>query len=425
MSAANLLKKQFGRLALTTACTIGIMTLSINPLFAGDREKAKFIHDRIAGVPPDNSTLADMTADITGGNIDAAVATAMANKNFLNVTVKNMVIPWTNKNQTVFAPLNDAAATIIGYVRDGYDFRGILSDNRLYVGEDPALTSFPYQTDNNVHYERMEYLDLNLRDVLSEKTQTDSTYLGLPVAAVAGVTTTRQSAKEFFYLGTNRAMFRFTMMNYLCSDLEQIMDITRTNDRIRQDVSRGPGGDSSVFLNNCIGCHAGMDGMAGAYAYYDWIMPNTNSDGEPDQASGHEIYYETPQTYDLEGTPVTSRVVKKYRHNLNNFIYGYVSTDDSWKNYWRTGVNAKLQWASNAPQAPSTGSGAAALGQELANTGAFARCQAVKVYRTVCHNDPDETTLQSLVTSFIGSTYDMRNVFTESVKDCMNKNPNL
>ena len=66
------------------------------------------------------------------------------------------------------------------------------------------------------------------------------------------------------------------------------------------------------------------------------------------------------------------------------------------------------------------------MGMELANTGAFARCQAVKVYRTVCHADPDESTLaNTLVPSFAGSNYNMRTLFVESVKDCMTKNPNL
>ena len=65
-------------------------------------------------------------------------------------------------------------------------------------------------------------------------------------------------------------MFRFTLLNHLCMDLEQVHDTSITPDHIRQDVSRSPGGDSRVFLNNCIGCHAGMDPLAQAYAYYNY-----------------------------------------------------------------------------------------------------------------------------------------------------------
>jgi hypothetical protein len=88
--------------------------------------------------------------------------------------------------------------------------------------------------------------------------------------ATAGVMTTRAAARAFFIDGTNRAMFRFTMLNHFCNDMEQVLDTTRSPDRIRQDVSRSPGGDSRVFLNNCVGCHSGMDPLAQAFAYYDY-----------------------------------------------------------------------------------------------------------------------------------------------------------
>ena len=65
-------------------------------------------------------------------------------------------------------------------------------------------------------------------------------------------------------------MWRFTAINFLCRDMEQLNDITRPADRIRQDVSRSPGGDSRIFHNTCVGCHSGMDPMAGAFAYYEW-----------------------------------------------------------------------------------------------------------------------------------------------------------
>ena len=65
-------------------------------------------------------------------------------------------------------------------------------------------------------------------------------------------------------------MFRFTMLNHMCRDMEQVHDTSRAPDRIRQDVSRSPGGDARVFLNGCIGCHSGMDPMAQAFAYYNF-----------------------------------------------------------------------------------------------------------------------------------------------------------
>ena len=427
MSIVNLLNKQTGRVALAAASAICVFSLAINTASAGDREKAKFIHDRIAGVAPSNAVLTSMTADITGGNVDAAVDTAMNNINFLNVTVKNMVIPWTNKEETVFFPFNDAAATIAGYIRDGRDFRGILFDDRIYTvnGASPG-----YSPSNNDHYINAEHQNINLRTAL--QTNTQSTVTSYPPEAIAGVMTTRASARAFFYAGTNRAMFRSTMLNYLCTDMEQVKDITRTNDYIRQDVTRGPGGDSDVFLNNCIGCHAGMDGMGGAFAYHQWGPAVFDPDADPEPQS--MTYVTTPALYDIDGVTIdtATRVVHKYRQNPTNFKFGYVPADNNWVNYWRTGVNAKLGWGkdaaltpTNVPQAPIRGNTAAELGRELANTEAFARCQVTKVYRHVCHSDPSESDLQTITGSFTASTYNMQTVYRESVKVCMGTNPNL
>ena len=424
MSIANLLNKQMGRFALAATTSICVFTLAISSASAGDRERAKYIHDRIAGVAPSNAILANMTSDITGGNVDTAIDTAMQNPNFLNVTVKNMVIPWTNKDETVFFPFNDAAATIIGYVRDGIDFRGILSDDIIYTVNNPSGITLPgYSTANNNHYAQAEHQNVDLRAQLQSGVQSNVT--GYPAEAVAGVMTTRASARAFFYAGTNRAMLRYTMLNYMCTDMEQIKDVTRPPDYVHQDVTRSPGGDSDVYLNNCVGCHAGMDGLGGAFAYHQWgpAIFDANLDPEPQSMT----YITTPVIYNIDGVAITSptRVAHKFRQNPTNFEFGRIATDNSWKNYWRTGINAKLGWSNNTPQATVSGAAAAALGAELANTTAFARCQVIKVYRHVCHNDPSEASLTTITASFTTDNYNMQTVFRESVKVCMNANPNL
>ena len=439
MTIATMLRTAPAKTAIAATIALGLSLGFLNSSYAGAREQARRIHDRLTGTPPSNAVLNTMTACINGdtttcaaGGGDTGISSdgkvvaaylAMQNPNFLNVVVKNMVMPWTNKDQTVFAPLNDAAATIIGLIRDGAtkDFRQVLYGDIIYTGNDGSLPS--YSNSNNNHYIQMEHRNLNLRTVLQAQQQT--TVTNHPLAAVAGVLTTRQSARAFFYAGTNRAMFRFTMMNYLCTDLEPIKDITRTPDRIHQDVSRSPGGDSSIFLNNCIGCHAGMDGMVGAFAYYNWGPAVFDPTADPETQS--MTYVQAPISYTLSGVPFTTRVVPKYRQNFANFPYGYVTTDDSWINYWRTGPNAKLGWLGNSPQKPSTynpsdtsmGS-AAQLGKELADSEAFARCQVIKVYRQVCFNDPDESTLTSIVGDFKTNNYNMLTVFSDAAINCSN-----
>ena len=137
--------------------------------------------------------------------------------------------------------------------------------------------------------------------------------------------TSRAAAQAFFVAGTNRAMFRYTLMNHLCTDLEQVQDPTRPPDRIRQDVSRSPGGDSRLFLNNCIACHSGMDPMTQAFAYYDY-----------DETAGRMLY-----------TPGVVR--PKYFNNKDTFPAGFSTPDDYWDNYWRKGSNSLLGWDGSLP----------------------------------------------------------------------------
>ncbi len=251
------------RTLLATCVLLGVTDAAL----AGDREQAKRLHDRLAGVPPSATVLDAMQADISGGDPVAAAYQAMDNSAFYNVTLKNFVTPWTNRDQTVFAPLNDYTATVIGMVRDDVDFRKVLYDDILYVGAG-NLGLPAYAMTNNDHYEALEQQGIDLKTNLVAATQSAKT--DLPAAATAGIMTTRAAAEAFFVAGTNRAMLRFTLMNHLCNDLEQLKDTTRSPDRIRQDVSRSPGGDSRIYLNSCLGCHAGMDPLAQAYAYYNY-----------------------------------------------------------------------------------------------------------------------------------------------------------
>lgn len=390
-------------LAAIFACQVGIAG-------AGPREQAKRIHDRIAGVPPSAVVLDDMASDIQSGSALNAAYTAMEDSAFFDVTLKNMVAPWTNEAMSKFVPLNDYSATVIGLVRDSEDFRKVLFDDVLYIA-DPSLGLPGYSTSNNDHYEALENAGMSLKDNLVRVNQ--STYNGLPSPATAGVITSRAAARAFFSAGTNRAMFRFTLLNHMCNDLEQVADVTLPPDRIRQDVSRSPGGDSRVFLNSCVGCHSGMDPMTQAFAYYDYEYdPNT----DPDGTLGRLVYNTTNDIDPATGT----RVQAKYHINATTFEYGYVTPDDHWDNYWRSGANRSLGWDQALP---GSGTGAKSLGQEFAHSEAFAECQVTKVFKNVCLRSPsnsaDRAQLTSMVNSFRSHGFDLKQVFAESAVYCM------
>ena len=372
--------------------------------FAGPREQAKRMHDRLTGVPPTETKLQEMVDEIVlNSDPLAAAMLAVEHPDFYNVTLKNWVSPWTNEERTVFVPLNDYSATVVGMVRDDVDFREILSGDIIYTG--PA--SLPaYSNSNNDHYEAMENQGLNLKDVLVQQTQSSVT--GLPAAATAGVITTRAAARAFFIDGTNRAMFSFTMLNHLCRDLEMIKDPTRPADRVRQDASRSPGGDSRVWFNNCLGCHAGMEPLAEAYAYFDYTYPEGNEDGG-------QLNYIGPGS-----SAYSPGVVQpKYLINSNNFKDGYITVDDSWINYWREGANSVLGWNTSLPE---SGNGAKSMGQELANSQAFAECQVTKAFEAVCLRPPedsaDRSQIDTMTSNFTSGGYNMKNVFAEAAVYC-------
>jgi hypothetical protein len=387
-----------GRSAAARALSLSALLLAAQlpaPAVAGPNEQAKRIYERIAGVPPSSADLQTMVNDITGqsgqAGLLAAASYATNAPTFYDVTLKNFSMPWTNRDATVFSPLNDYVATVIGMVRDNVPFNTALSADILYVSNAAGLPAASIANDN--HYATAEANGVDLWSTLVKTTQS-ATY-GIPTAATAGLITTRGAASAFFINGTNRAMFRFTMINQFCNDMPALMDTTRPSDRIRQDVARSPGGDSQIFLTNCVGCHSGMDPMAQAFAYYNF-----------NATTGAMVY-----------TP--GQVQPKYLINAANFPYGFVTPDDSWSNRWRTGPNAALGWS---PSLPGSGSGAKSLGQELASSQTFAQCQVQKVFQAVCfrapQNSTDLATVASLTSNFTSDGYNLKTVFQQAAAAC-------
>ena len=279
---------------------------------------------------------------------------------FYSVMLKNFATPWTNRDQTVFAPLNDYTATVIGMVRDDKDFRGILSDDIVYVGNGVTPA---YATTSNAHYDALEGNNADLRTVLVERTQ--SSLNGLPATATAGVITSRAAAEAFFIDGTNRAMFRFTLLNHLCRDMEQVHDTSRPPDRIRQDVTRSPGGDSSDLPQQLrrLPQRHGSDG-AGVR-----VLRLRRNAGPPGLHAGAGAAEVPDQLGQLQA---------RLRH--------------AGRSLGQPLAPARTQHADRlvGPGHRCRGTGAKSLGQELANSDAFAQCQVEKVFRTVCFRSPSD-----------------------------------
>src|SRR5580700_5704570 len=120
--------------------------------------QAARMYNRIAGVPPSATTLAQM---ITMDSVSAAYL-ATNDPAFYNGTIRNLAAPWTNRDQSVFVPLNDYIATVIGMVRDNVPFNTLLSADLVYVAD--AASGVPaYSPANNGMYQAMDDNNVDLK----------------------------------------------------------------------------------------------------------------------------------------------------------------------------------------------------------------------------------------------------------------------
>jgi hypothetical protein len=357
--------------------------------FAGTKEQAFRIHNRLASVPPSPAILLQMENLIKSGSSKEAALVAMENTNFYDITLKNWAKKWTNKDQTSRVPLNDYAATVIGIVRDNIPFDQILYGDHLYIAAaNTPVTIPPYDKKNNNHYIELEKKFVSLKTYLTRVDQSSIT--GIP--DTAGVLTTRAAGEAFLSAGTNRRMNRFVFMNFLCRDYEAVHDLNISDYHVRQDVERNPGSDSRTYKNQCVGCHAGQDAIGGAWAYFDFVTD--------------QVVY-TPGT-----------VVAKINKNV---LYkdGWKTENDEWINTWAEGQNANLGWP-----AKTNGKGAKELGMMISRSRAFAECMSQRSFELVCMRTPkidfEKKEIKRLADLFqANDNFNMRNLLAETSILCM------
>ena len=358
-------EQKMSRSLASLALAMPLILLASTDALAGPREQAAMLFNRINTVPPSAATIDAMAAKITAGDTRGAAMDAINDPAgmFYNLTLKDVVSRWTSKEGSPRVDLNDYTATVIGMVRDEVPFNTVLSADLVYIADSSKVQGVPnYSLGNNAHHLFLDKSAANLKEVLVQAKQSAVSNV-LPPDATAGVMTTRGFADSFINAGTNRAAAAFTFATFLCSDMNKLADTTRPDFHVRRDVTRVPGGDSAVFRNKCAGCHAGMDALAGAFAYYD-VMEG-----------------KTPDLNALTYTPGV--VVTKMNHNADQFPDGYVTTDDSWTNNWLVGQNAVIGWKGAA-----TGNGAKAFGAMLTATDAFPTCMAKRAITAMCLHQP-------------------------------------
>jgi len=305
----------------------------------------------------------------------------------------------------------------------------VTGDNRLRLADprglevvsgDPfvglAASERSWFSADNEHYEDIENRNLNLSSPSILKPASQLDYVLSPTRtrqirpqgmaaspyvdpgqnmAPAGIFTTRANGLAFYSMGTNRRMVKFTLQNFMCRSLESLKDFTVSDYRVRRDVSRSPGGNSTEYASYCVGCHAQMDGLAGAFAKLDYVA----------------------QT--LRVKAVANNSIDKNNQNSSVYPDGATVTDDSWVNLLAGGVNASsLGWRGSA----HSGSGPTALGEALANSEQFSRCQVIQVFRQMCKREPtpvDDTKLATIATAFETEGFNLKTIFRKVAQACL------
>lgn len=411
------------RKVLFTSCLILAGTTS----FAGSRDQAKKLYSSLTGNTANKATADKYQVMLKEGKMDQAAREMVeSNAGFYNVTLKNFFTPMTNEDGTQFAPLNDMTTTLIGATRDEIDFFRVFWDNILYQFDGTLITSgassvprsfrnkhrgndhfyledfnvaIPMynRTKNNMYIEA-ERLNIPLSNKKYLKLSTQNTYTTRDASAIAGIFSTRAFAAAYYVAGTNRTPFAFFTKNFFCRELEELNDTVIPDFRVRRDIDRAPGGKTETYKTFCVGCHAGQDGLGGAFAYYDYV-------------DGAMVYGD----HDVNGTKV-GPVAPKYNRN-NVFPDGKITTSDSWINLWNQGQNAYIGWG-----AARTGNGAKSLGKMLSEATQVRNCLSEKVFKTVCYRNPvseeDKRTVARLATNF-DKDKNMKNLFISAAISCI------
>lgn len=371
------------------------------------RAQVVYVFKRLTGVPPAAADVEAMAAQIKSAPDkekalrDIVAEAAVKNDGFYSNTVLNFAqIEATEERELTDAAalsLNDLIATVVGFVRDGKDYRTILSGDTMYIP-----TGSVYSPDNNTAYQTLltsvknGVTKLGDAGTLTETPQLPAT--GLSVAS--GILTLRGFGSVYYDDGTNRSPLRFTLMNYICRDMEELSDVTRPDVFVRRDVDRAPGGDAGKYRTECVGCHAGMDPYAKAFSYIDFVKG---------------------QAADTGRITLGTAPVGKVNRNNDTFPAGAIVTDDNWMNLWYEGTNASLGWDPSR----KSGQGIKSWGESVANTKMFPECMAKRVYKTVCLKSgtsaTDKASIATLAEHFMNGGYNMQDLFKDTAAHCATK----
>lgn len=349
-------------------------------------KKALEIFNRITGTKTSlsNPVIDEMVQKLNTNDPVGAAALVTNDPNFYNITLKDFAVQMSNRDETVQAPLNDFAATIIGATRDNLNMKLLLTENITYMA-DSTKAAVPSNLVNdllrsNNHYEALTAERYDLSQVLVRTTQKlfDGTR-AVDNPSPAGLLTSRQWLAAHSIAGTNRRPVEFAFRQFLCKPLEMVADSSGPDNVVGRDIDRFPGGSHTKYTTTCRACHTIMDGFRPAFSRFtfsnnfvkhSFVVPNLTAANADENTSVGMI----------QNPPY---VAKKYNHNSEVFPGGKEVKDDSWVNNANLGSNkSTFGWTK------TEGKGIREFGQLLADSKQYPNCLAEKVFISVCKRAP-------------------------------------
>ncbi len=352
------------------------------------------------------------------GELKAAMWIIQNNKEFWTVQVKQFAEPWSDKDGKIGAILDETSATIILAVQKNIDFRRILWDDLIAVGQGELYGERDDELklpDGNIiprylrgasgarHYAKMEELEVYHKDgYLEFESQMPTTFPADQPGAVAGILSTYGFGAAAYTAGTNRRSIPMLTKEALCIDLDNLRDQTGLETYVKRDVVRQDSdGTTTTYKTVCKTCHAGpleqfsnafmfhdIKGDAGVYTRFDSLVESELVD----HLASHKMLKQASST-------------------------GYVPKNDQ----WFLDLTENQKNLIGIPNGAVSGFGAKSLGKFLSSTGAFAKCQPQKAFKAVCGHAPrqsDVDFLKGLIRDFVDSGYKMKEIFAKSAIYC-------
>ena len=363
-----------------------VLLLGHSQLAWSSGDYAKTLYQRLAGVPlsPHRADYPVWQDLMSQQDWNGLARRAVEESTFLDVTALQWATLYYMSGKSATVPLDDAITMLVGSVRDNLDARLLLTGDFHYA-PDPRLGNKPSISDNTA-YEVLAQRQLSLKIGI---TRVSPQWDVEGYENAAGLLTTRSFAALNYSAGTNRRAVRAALETFLCRPNNTWMVPNLPPTWIRRDVDRAPGGDARVFEQNCRSCHVTLDGMGGAFAFFD---------------------------YSANGTFEISREIQpKFLQHSEVYPDGYVTADDTWVNLMAQSQDSLGQ--SFGWRGETQGRGINAFGKMLTSSKEFGACLAKRVFSTVCLQDKSLTdpVIQQLATEFeTQDSYQLKNLFVRT-----------